>query len=55
MTSWFMRVGSSLYFSFSACIFGASAAIRRIEALALFCSGQSTAFTQAVSRMIAKP
>ena len=36
MTSWFIRVGSSLYFSFSSCIFGASRDMRRIDLLALF-------------------
>jgi hypothetical protein len=55
MTSWFMRVGSSLYFSFSSCIFGARSDMRRIDLFALFCSGQSTAFTHAVNRMMAKP
>ena len=50
MTSWFIRVGSSLCFSFSSCIFGASADILRIDLFALFWSGQSTPFTTAVRR-----
>ena len=53
ITSEFIRVGSSLYFSRSSWILGESADMRRIEAVALLCRGQSDSFTIVVSARMA--